>query len=51
MPSQIIYLDAWIKGSTTICNRRSPEFALEWMPRHLGPFGAYRYLSPSRVSP
>ncbi len=29
MPSQIICLGAWIKGSTTICNRRLPEFAFE----------------------
>jgi hypothetical protein len=34
MPSQIICRDAWIKGWTTICNRRIPELAFEWIPRH-----------------
>jgi hypothetical protein len=43
MPSQIICLGASIKSSTTICNRRLPEFAFEWLQTYLEPF---RHLSP-----
>ena len=46
MPSQIICLGAWIKGSTTICNRPLPEFAFERIQTYLEPFVIYRHLSP-----
>ena len=45
MPSQIICLGAWIKGSTTICSRRLPEYALDRIQTYLQPFGIYRALS------
>jgi len=45
MPSQIICLGAWIKGSTTICNRRLTDVAFEWIQTYLEPFGIYRALS------
>ncbi len=32
MPSGIICLGDWIKGSTTICNCRLPEYALKRSP-------------------
>ena len=47
MPSRIICPGAWIKGSTTICNRRSPEFAFERIQTYLEPFVIYRHLSPT----
>jgi hypothetical protein len=46
MQGKIICLSARIKGSTTICNRRLPEAAFEWIQTYFVPFVIYRHRSP-----
>lgn len=34
MQGKIIYLSAWLKGSTTICSRPLPEFVFDEFKRN-----------------